>query len=92
MPIYEYECLKCAKTFEEMQKINDPLISECRFCGGDVRRLLSPPAIIFKGSGWYATDFPTTDRKKGLEKEKKDTGKSQAAPACSADCKNPSCS
>lgn len=55
MPIYEYECLECRKRFERRQSINDEPIRECE-CGGAARRVLHPVGIIFKGSGFYATD------------------------------------
>jgi putative FmdB family regulatory protein len=85
MPLYEYECEACAHRFERIQKFSDPPIETCPSCGGRVRKLLSSPAIQFKGSGWYITDYA----KKGGAKEsdskgKKDTGdsaKSDAAPA-----------
>lgn len=95
MPIYEYECLKCSKTFEVMQKFSDPDVNECRFCGAEVRRLLSPPAVIFKGSGWYVSDFPNADRKKGMEAEKAAAGnssKDKKTDTCPANCsKKDSC-
>jgi putative FmdB family regulatory protein len=58
MPLYEYECEKCGHRFERIQKFSDPLIDTCPTCGGPVRKLLSSPAIQFKGSGWYITDYP----------------------------------
>ena len=70
MPIYEYECEKCGLRTEVRQNISDPPLEKCQKCSGRLRKLFAPPAIIFKGSGWYATDFPTKDRKKGMEKEK----------------------
>jgi putative FmdB family regulatory protein len=57
MPLYEYECLTCAQRFERIQKFSDPLVDVCPKCGGVVRKLLSSPAIHFKGSGWYITDY-----------------------------------
>tara|TARA_B100001123_G_scaffold450629_1_gene622556 strand:+ start:4802 stop:5140 length:339 start_codon:yes stop_codon:yes gene_type:complete len=58
MPIYEYQCEQCGTCFEEIQKMSDPNIKQCPSCGkGPVRRLLSSPAIQFKGSGWYVTDY-----------------------------------
>jgi putative FmdB family regulatory protein len=58
MPLYEYECESCAHRFERIQKFSDPLVDTCPSCGGPVRKLLSSPAIQFKGSGWYITDYP----------------------------------
>jgi len=57
MPIYEYHCERCGKTFEVMQKFSDASLSEHEGCGGHVERLISAPAFQFKGSGWYATDY-----------------------------------
>jgi putative FmdB family regulatory protein len=57
MPLYEYECDACANRFEKIQKFSDPPIETCPSCGGRVRKLLSSPAIQFKGSGWYITDY-----------------------------------
>lgn len=57
MPLYEYECAGCGKRFELIQKFSDPPQATCRACGGSAHRLLSPPAIQFKGSGWYVTDY-----------------------------------
>ena len=57
MPLYEYECGACAHRFERIQKFSDPLVDVCPKCGGTVRKLLSSPAIQFKGSGWYINDY-----------------------------------
>lgn len=55
MPRYEYKCKKCDKSFEETHGINDT-VESCKFCGGEVRRVFHPVGIVFKGSGFYATD------------------------------------
>jgi len=57
MPLYEYQCDKCAHRFEVIQKFSDAPIEVCPKCGGPVKKLLSSPAIQFKGSGWYVTDY-----------------------------------
>ncbi|MBX3234706.1 MAG: transcriptional regulator [Nitrospiraceae bacterium] len=57
MPIYEYQCTGCAYRFEVKQSIKDDPIKECTRCGQPVTKLISPPAIMFKGSGWYITDY-----------------------------------
>ena len=58
MPLYEYECEACGKRFEKIQKYSDPLVDVCPNCGkGPVKKLLSSPAIQFKGSGFYITDY-----------------------------------
>lgn len=56
MPIYEYECLECGQRFERRQSVKDEPIRECGKCGGAARRVIHPVGIIFKGSGFYATD------------------------------------
>ena len=58
MPLYEYECEACGKRFEKIQKFSDAPLEVCALCGkGPVHKLLSSPAIQFKGSGWYITDY-----------------------------------
>ena len=57
MPIYEYECRKCKAHIEVFQKVSDKPPTKCRTCGGRLERKLSAPAIQFKGSGWYVTDY-----------------------------------
>jgi len=83
MPTYEYKCKKCNKLFEEFQSITAEPIKKCKFCSGKVERLIGTGGgIIFKGSGFYATDY----RKSGYkEKEKKD--KPSSCPAKTDKCK-----
>jgi len=57
VPLYEYQCRKCGHRFEKIQKFSDPEIKKCPECGGKTERLLSAPAVQFKGSGWYVTDY-----------------------------------
>jgi putative FmdB family regulatory protein len=57
MPLYEYECESGEHRFERIQKFSDPPIAICPTCGRKVRKLLSSPAIQFKGTGWYITDY-----------------------------------
>lgn len=57
MPLYEYECAKCGRHTEKIEKVSGPHLKKCPHCGGKVERLLSKPAIQFKGSGWYVTDY-----------------------------------
>jgi len=57
MPLYEYECSSCGDRFERIQRFSDPPEKVCPACGGPVQKLLSSPAIRFKGSGWYVTDY-----------------------------------
>jgi putative FmdB family regulatory protein len=57
MPLYEYQCKKCKHRFEKIQKFSDEPMKKCPDCGGPVEQLLSAPAVQFKGSGWYVTDY-----------------------------------
>jgi putative FmdB family regulatory protein len=57
MPLYEYQCEACSRRFEKIQKFSDAPIETCPECGGRVKKLPSSPAIQFKGSGWYITDY-----------------------------------
>ena len=57
MPIYEYECRKCGAHVEAFQKVNDKPLTKCTKCRGKLERKISAPAIQFKGSGWYVTDY-----------------------------------
>lgn len=77
MPTYEYECTACKHTFEEFQKITDKPLTECPRCGGKVRRLISGGAgLIFKGSGFYVTDY----KRSNLPQKKEATGKQLKKP------------
>jgi putative FmdB family regulatory protein len=57
MPLYEYECTTCHKHTEKIQKFSDPEITVCPYCSGHLERVLSAPAIAFKGGGWYADGY-----------------------------------
>jgi putative FmdB family regulatory protein len=77
MPLYEYQCESCGHRFEVIQKFSDELVSVCPNCGkGPVVKLLSSPAIQFKGSGWYITDYARKD-------SGKDSGKSTGSSSSS---------
>jgi putative FmdB family regulatory protein len=74
MPLYEYACQRCGKTFELMQKFSDPPVTIHEGCGGAVERLISAPALQFKGSGWYITDYARNGKDSGSgSKSKPDT-------------------
>ena len=76
MPLYEYQCPECG-TFERVQKFSDSILTACPTCGSPVEKLLSAPAIQFKGSGWYVTDY--ADKGKGKDKDKdKTSGETKA--------------
>jgi len=57
MPLYEYECNKCHHRFEKIQKFSDRHTKKCPECGGAIEQVISAPAVQFKGSGWYVTDY-----------------------------------
>ena len=57
LPLYEYQCKKCHSLTERIQKFSDPPLTTCPHCGGELEQLLSAPAVQFKGSGWYVTDY-----------------------------------
>lgn len=62
VPIYDYRCDHCGHAFSAIQSFSDPVIETCPNCGKRPRRLLVPPAIVFKGSGWYKTDSRTAPK------------------------------
>ena len=79
MPLYEYQCPKCGR-FELIRKFSDETVTKCPTCGSDVQKLLSAPAIQFKGTGWYITDYARKDGKSGTgESSKGPGGKSDGA-------------
>jgi putative FmdB family regulatory protein len=65
MPIYEYQCQQCSERHEIIQRFSDAPLSHCPTCGGDMKKLISSPAIQFKGSGFYKTDYPSASSKGG---------------------------
>jgi putative FmdB family regulatory protein len=98
MPLYEYKCHSCGKTFEVIQKFADEPLKTHPECGGNVERLLSAPAFHLKGTGWYATDYGKGSNGKQAksedskaEKKPEKSGKSEstakAEPASSAESK-----
>jgi putative FmdB family regulatory protein len=82
MPLYEYQCGACGHTFEKIQKFSDPLETTCPKCGGPVHKLMSSPAIQFKGSGWYITDYAKKDgAAAGKTDSKSDAGSEKKSEA-----------
>ena len=77
MPLYEYQCLKCGKKTEKIETVAGPHLKKCPHCNGRVERLQSAPAIQFKGSGWYVTDYA------GKSKANEGAASDSAAPATS---------
>lgn len=87
MPIYEYQCTSCAHRFEVKQSIKDDPIKECVRCGKEVTKLISPPAIMFKGSGWYITDYSDKMKPGGSDTSEKPaaTGTEKTTPSTTSD-------
>lgn len=78
MPLYEYECDACGQRFELIRKFSESELDACTLCGkGPVRRLMSSPAIQFKGTGWYITDY-SSKGKAGTGTESSSTAKSDS--------------
>ena len=84
MPLYEYQCESCHAVTERIQKFSDPPLETCPSCGGRVKKLLSSPAIQFKGTGWYITDYA---RKSASEGKKAGETASPAATDAAAPAK-----
>lgn len=82
MPTYEYKCDKCGYVFEEFQSIKDEPLTECPQCGGKVQRLIGPGAgLIFKGSGFYLTDYKKSNSSPATSNGNGSTKKAEPAPA-----------
>lgn len=79
MPLYEYKCQSCGETFEVIQKFSDAPLNVHKQCGGRVERLLSPPALQFKGSGWYVTDYAGGNGKGKSSKDDKKEAKTESS-------------
>jgi putative FmdB family regulatory protein len=94
MPLYEYECKKCGHRFEKIQLYSAKMVKKCPECGGQVEQMISAPAVQFKGSGWYVTDYAkkssspgasgssgdsSSSKEKKDDKAKSDSGSKDAA-------------
>ena len=90
MPLYEYSCHNCGQTFEVIQKFSDAPLTIHEACGGEVERLISPPALQFKGSGWYVTDYARNGTAKSSEgAESKADAKSDSKLAAKTETSTP---
>jgi len=74
MPLYEYQCDVCGHRFEVIQKFSDAPLHTCEKCGGAIKKLLSSPAIQFKGSGWYITDYARAGKSDASSKSESSSG------------------
>ncbi|MFZ0199011.1 MAG: zinc ribbon domain-containing protein [Candidatus Sulfotelmatobacter sp.] len=95
MPLYEYQCEKCGHRFEKIQKFSDKMVKKCPECGGPVEQMISAPAVQFKGSGWYVTDYANkshapasdgggSDAKKEEKSKSEDSSRTDSSKEASA--------
>jgi putative FmdB family regulatory protein len=92
MPIYEYECTKCGKIDEVLQKFTDAPKKKCRYCSGKVHKLISQSSFHLKGTGWYVTDYANRSRSSSAspqkeEKKSADSGKKSSEKKADAKSK-----
>jgi putative FmdB family regulatory protein len=84
MPLYEYKCIACQKLVEKIQKFSDPEITICPHCGGTLERVVSAPAIAFKGGGWYADGYASAKPAASSSSEGSTSSSTAASPAPAA--------
>jgi len=87
MPLYEYRCHSCGKTFEVRQKFSDAPLTVHEECGGEVERLLSAPSFQFKGKGWYVTDYGRGGNSPAHGDSPKSEAAAESKPAAKSDAK-----
>lgn len=89
MPLHEYLCKKCGHRFERIQKFSDSPIKKCPECGGALEQVLHAPAVQFKGTGWYVTDYPRkgSDQKERTATESKESSGEKAEVKTSSETK-----
>lgn len=80
VPLYEYECVKCGRRTEKIEPVGGPHLKKCPHCGGKVERAVSAPAIQFKGTGWYVTDYAGKSAAKDPAGTEKSEGDKKEAP------------
>lgn len=91
MPIYEYECQSCGQRFDAMQKFTDDPLTECKSCNGALRKLMGTPALQFKGTGWYVTDYAGKSPKPGDANKPAPGPAAEAAPKTADGAAAPAC-
>ena len=87
LPLYEYHCARCGR-FEVIRRFSDAALTACPTCNGDVQKLFSAPAIQFKGSGWYVTDYARKDSKGAKAAESSDATKDTKKEETTKDAKS----
>lgn len=85
MPLYEYKCSKCGERIEIIQRVSDPPYTHCPKCGGEMKKLISSPAIQFKGSGFYKTDYASKSAPSGGGKSESAESKSETKSESKSD-------
>ena len=87
MPLYEYECINCKERVEIIQRISDPPYTHCPKCGAEMKKLISSPAIQFKGSGFYKTDYASSKTTESKTSESKSESSSTTKPETKSESK-----
>ena len=90
MPLYEYQCVKCGERVEIIQRVSDPPYTHCPKCTGEMRKLHSAPAIRFKGSGFYKTDYAAKKQSGGESKGAETKGDSKTETKSDSSTTKPS--
>ena len=90
MPLYEYLCKKCGHRFEKIQKFSDKMVKKCPECGGQVEQVISAPAVQFKGSGWYVTDYAKKSSSPGSSGDSGSRDKTEDKPKSDSSSKEAS--
>jgi putative FmdB family regulatory protein len=85
MPLYEYQCQACGERVEVIQKVSDPPYSHCPKCGGEMKKLVSAPAIQFKGSGFYKTDYASPSSSSSESKSESSTSSTTSSESKKSD-------
>lgn len=90
MPLYEYRCKQCGHQFEKIQSFSAPELTECPVCKGELERLISAPAIQFKGAGWYVNDYAGKSSKPASKSAGENGSSSSDKPAAASSSENSS--
>ena len=90
MPIYEYQCKQCNERHEIIQRFSDAPLTHCPSCGGEMKKLISSPAIQFKGSGFYKTDYASSSSNKSETKSESTSPSSETKSEAKSETKSES--